>query len=185
MDKLKTRDLNATSLSTYDFSTIYTTLPHNLNKDKLIDLIERTFIVTIQDIAKNLSKGRQVDIILLDIPKAFDIVPHARLFHKLDFYGVRGNTNKWISSSLGDRKQQVLLENCHSSSAEVLSGVPQGTVLGPILFLEYINDLPEVTKSLTARIFADDMLLFRPITNQHDSDLLQQDLTALEEWEKM
>ena len=75
MDKLKTRDLNATSLSTYDFSTIYTTLPHNLNKDKLIDLIERTFIVTIQDIAKNLSKGRQVDIILLDIPKAFDIVP--------------------------------------------------------------------------------------------------------------
>ena len=146
---------------------------------------ETQLILTIQDIAKNLSKGRQVDIILLDFAKAFDKVPHARLLHKLDFYGVRGNINKWISSFLVDRKQQVLLENCHSSSAEVLSGVPQGTVLGPLLFLAYINDLPEVTKSLNARIFADDTLLFRPITNQHDSDLLQQDLSALEEWEKM
>ena len=122
---------------------------------------------------------------MLDFAKAFDKVPHARLLHKLDFYGVRGNTNKWISSFLGDRKQQVLLENCHSSSAEVLSGVPQGTVPRPLLFLAYINDLPEVTKSSNPRIFTDDTLLFRPITNQHDSDLLQQDLTALEEWEKM
>ena len=146
---------------------------------------ETQLIVTILDIAKYLSKGRQVDNILLDFAKAFDKVRHAGLLHKLDLYNIRGNTNKWISSFRGDRKQQVLLENCHSSSAEVLSGVPQGMVLSPLLFLAYINDLPEVTKSLNAQIFADDTLLFRPITNQHDSDLLQQDLKALEEWENL
>ena len=174
--------IHSSIMSHFDQHNILCDNQHGFRKKRPC---ETQLIVTIQDIAKNLSKGRQVDIILLDFAKAFDKVPHARLLHKLDFYSVRGNINKWISSFLGDRKQQVLLENCHSSSAEVLSGVPQGTVLGPLLFLAYINDLPEVTKSSNARIFADDTLLFRPITNQHDSDLLQQDLTALEEWVRM
>ena len=94
-----------------------------------------------------LSKGRQVDIILLDFPKAFNKVPYARLLLKLDFYSVRGNTNKWISSFLGGQKQLELLENCHSTCAEVLSEVPKETVLDPLLILAYINDLPDVTKS--------------------------------------
>ena len=121
---------------------------------------------------------RQVDIILLDFAKAFNKVPHARLLHKLDFYGVRRNTNKWISSFLGGQKHLVLLENCHSTCAEVLSGVPKGTVLDPLLILHILTTYQ---KSPKARIFADETLLFRPITNQHDSDLLQ-NLTLLEEW---
>lgn len=145
---------------------------------------ETQLLVTIEDIVRRRAKGNQVDIILLDFAKAFDKVPHSRLLYKMAFYGVRGNTNRWIRSFLSDRKQQVVLEGCHSTSADVLSGVPQGTVLGPLLFLSYINDLPDSVISSETRLFADDSLLYRHVTNQHDRNLLQNDLTALEAWEK-
>ena len=83
---------------------------------------ETQLIVTIQEIASKLSKGQQVDVILLDFAKAFDKVPHSRLLYKLDYYGVRGQTNTWIKGFLSDRKQQVLLEGTHSIRADVLSG---------------------------------------------------------------
>ncbi|MCG8078457.1 MAG: reverse transcriptase family protein, partial [Candidatus Thiodiazotropha taylori] len=144
---------------------------------------ETQLITTIQKIASSMSKRGQVDVILLDFAKAFDKVPHQRLLHKLEFYGVRNSTLNWIESFLSHRKQSVLLEGTRSSEADVLSGVPQGTVLGPLLFLAYINDLPESTKHSDARLFADDCLLFRHINNSQDSALLQQDLSALEKWE--
>ena len=128
------------------------------------------------------SKG-QVDVILLDFAKAFDKVPYQRLLHKLDHYGVRNSTLRWIESYLSHRKQSVLLDGTRSTEADVLSGVPQGTVLGPLLFLAFINDLPEMTKHSDARLFADDCLLYRHISSQQDSALLQQYLTALEGWE--
>ena len=96
---------------------------------------------------------------------------------------MRGPTLQWIRDFLTNRQQQVLLDGHHSSTAEVLSGVPQGTVLGPLLFLTFINDLPEVTQS-EARLFADDCLLYRPIKTTEDTNILQQDLSALEKWEK-
>ena len=145
---------------------------------------ETQLIVTIYEIAKNLTCGNQIDAILLDFAKASDKVPHARLLHKLDFYGIRGSLKSWIGSFLSGRKQSVVLDGCTSSEADVLSCVPQGTVLGPLLFLAFINDLPEWAKHSDTRLFADDSLLFRQIKNQRDADLLQQNLKAMEDWEK-
>ena len=144
---------------------------------------ETQLIETIDDIARHLSDGNQVDVILLDFEKAFDKVPHSRLLNKLDFYGVRGKVNNWIKAFLSNRKQQVVLEGAKSSQEDVLSGVPQGTVLGPLLFLAYINDMPGCSDS-NVRLFADDSLLYRVIQMPEDSKQLQLDLQALEQWEK-
>ena len=134
---------------------------------------ETQLITTIQGIASKLHTGRdQVDVILLDFSKAFDKVPHRGILHKLDHYGVRGEALTWIQSFLGRRKQRVVLDGTTSSQADVISGVPQGTVLGPLLFLAFINDLPECTTSET-RLFADDALPFRPIRSEKDESLLQ------------
>ncbi len=143
---------------------------------------ESQLIITINDIAKGLEAGNQVDIVLLDFSKAFDKVPHQRLYHKLNYYGVRNNILSWITDFLSNRTQTVLLDGNKSSTAEVTSGVPQGTVLGPLLFLTFINDLPEETSS-DARLFADDCLLYREIKTSADTEILQRDLTALERWE--
>ena len=99
----------------------------------------------------------ETDVILLDFAKAF--VPHHRLLHKLNYYGVRESTLCWIESFLSQRKQSVLLDGTQSTEADVLSRVPQGTVLGPLLFLAFINDLPESTNHSDAGLFADDCLL--------------------------
>jgi len=144
---------------------------------------ESQLLITLHDIAKNMEEGEQTDVILLDFAKAFDKVPHTRLLHKLEHYGVRNSTLKWIKDFLSNRTQSVILENHKSAPLEVVSGVPQGTVLGPLLFLAYINDLPEATSS-SARLFADDCLLYRRIRKTEDADILQKDLTSLEQWEK-
>ena len=129
-----------------------------------------------------MERDSQVDIILLDFAKAFDKVPHHRLLHKLEYYGVNPKTNRWIRSFLENRMQSVILEETVSKQVSVLSGVPQATVLGPLLFLAYIN-MPETATSSEIKSFADDSLLYRTINNQTDSDLLQRDLTILEDWE--
>ena len=144
---------------------------------------ETQLIITIDDLAKCLNENGQTDAILLDFSKAFDKVPHARLRIKLDYYGIRGQTLDWISSFLSDRSQNVVCGGSVSSSCNVASGVPQGTVLGPLLFLVYINDLPDQVKS-TTRLFADDCLLYRRITSPEDVKILQNDLDVLQEWEK-
>jgi len=144
---------------------------------------ETQLLWTIQTIANKLQGRGQVDVILLDFSKAFDKVPYQRLLHKLHFYGVRGSTLHWVESFLSNKKQRVQLEGVKSKEADVVLGVPQGSVLGPLLFLAYNNDLPEFVTHSETRLFADDSLLFRFITSQHDADLLQKDLSALEKWE--
>ena len=123
----------------------------------------------------------KTDLIVLDFSKAFDVVPHQRLLHKLDHYGIRGHTLYWIQNFLTSRTQKVVVDGSFSDTAHVGSGVPQGTVLGPILFLCYINDLPSSVSS-DVQLFADDCLLYRPIKSKDDQKKLQEDLAKLERW---
>ena len=120
---------------------------------------------------------------MLDFSKAFDTVPHERLLQKLELYGIHGGLHAWIRSFLSSRSQSVVIEGCHSRDDKVLSGVPQGTVLGPLLFSCHINDLPSVVDPNTAvRLFADDCLMYRSITSPSDQFQLQRDLDALAHW---
>lgn len=102
-----------------------------------------------------MDKGYDIDIIYLDFKKAFDSVPHERLIIKLKAYGITGQVLRWISSFLLNRTQKVTVGTSISGVGKVLSGIPQGSVLGPILFLIFINDLPHCLKS-TCKKFADD-----------------------------
>ena len=142
---------------------------------------ETQLILTVQDLANGFNDGEQIDAILLDFSKAFDKVPHQRLLGKLENYGVGGNLNRWIADFLTHRQQKVVLEGVHSKATEVTSGVPQGAVLGPLLFLFYINDMPE-TISFTARLFVDVSLVYRIIRTKEDQALLQKDLDKLQKW---
>ena len=103
---------------------------------------------------------KQTDLIMMDFAKAFDKVPHRRLFYKLEYYWIRGSTNYWINSLLSGRTQQVVLDGQASDPVPVLSGVPQGSVLGPVLFLIFMNDLLDNIRS-SVRLFADDCVLYR------------------------
>ena len=109
----------------------------------------------IDELSKTMQMGKQTDLISLDFSKVFDKVAHEKLIHKLHHYGIRGDTLKWIKDFLGNGKQAVVINGVYSNCIPVSSGVPQGSVLGPILFLVYINNLPEQVKS-RGRLFADD-----------------------------
>ena len=143
---------------------------------------ESQLITTVHDLSLNLDKGKQTDVILLDFSKAFDKVPHQRLLSKLHFYGIQNSTLNWISSFLTNRTQQVTIDNIQSDQLPVDSGVPQGTVLGPLFFFLFINDLPESVNS-EIKLFADDCLMYRTINTHSDAIALQQDINKLEQWE--
>ena len=125
---------------------------------------------------------KQTDVIIVDFAKAFDKVPHRRLLYKLGYYGIRGSTHKWISSWLSERSQKVVLDGQASDPVPVLSRVPQGSVLGPVLFHSFINDLPDNIRS-SVRLFADDCVLYRNIKSPIDCQILQDDLSSLAQWE--
>ena len=110
----------------------------------------------------------QIDMTILDFSEAFETVPHGKLLYKMKLYGVDGNINSWLSDFLTNRKMKVVVDGEESDSVTVDSGVPQGTVLGPLLFLCHINDLPDAVKSTVRRQFADDCLLYRSIKNMDD-----------------
>ena len=142
---------------------------------------ETQLAVTLDELTRNHDKGFQTDVAILDFSKAFDTVPHDKLLHKLEAYGIRGSLLDWVRNFLTGRKMKVVVDGEQSEEAEVLSGVPQGTVLGPLLFLCHINDLPDCVSSIV-RLFADDCLLYRTIKTQADHIALQEDLNKLEEW---
>ena len=133
--------------------------------------------------ADSISNEKVVDVIYFDFAKAFDTVPHRRLLKKLEAYGIRGKVLEWIKAFLSDRHQQVKVNGSLSKKCRVLSGVPQGSVLGPLLFVIYINDLPEITSS-EMFLFADDTKLLEEIKSIQDAIRLQQDIDAMEKWSR-
>ena len=135
----------------------------------------------LEEITKWIDVGSPVDIIYLDFQKAFDKVPHQRLLLKLKAHGIGDSITDWIEQWLTDRKQRVAVDGEVSTWKSVLSGVPQGSVLGPILFLIYINDLDD---SITSNVlkFADDTKLFRKVNTDGDKQHLQNDLDRLVKW---
>ena len=127
-------------------------------------------------ILKNFLEGNDTDSIYLDFSKAFDKVDHKILLKKLYSCGIQGKLLDWLRSYLSNRNQTVVVNGNSSYTAEVKSGVPQGTVLGPILFLIYINDLNKCIKHSLVSHFADDTRILKAITCSNDVNLLQEDL---------
>ena len=131
------------------------------------------------DIATGLDNGKQIDA---DFTKAFDKVTHRCLYQRLHYYGIRGTVLDWIDNILTNRSQQVVLDGCFSDTLPVTSGIPQGTVLGPLLFLCFVNNIPQHVSN-KIRLYADDILLYKVIDNEDDCIDLQKDLDGLQQWE--
>ena len=142
---------------------------------------ETQLTTVINDWAKILDNRGQVDTFILDFEKAFDTPPHELLKSKLFSYGIGGKTLKWIDSFLCFRQQRVVVNGVKSDWAPVLSGVPQGTVLGPLLFCLYINDISSDIES-EIRLFADDCVCYREIKDEKDTMKLQRDIDRLGSW---
>jgi len=128
-------------------------------------------------ILTNLSKD-ETDSIYIDFQKAFDSVPHSELLVKVWNFGITGTLWQWFSSYLHNRTQYVSVDNHLSNILPVISGVPQGSILGPLLFLIFINELPSIIKSQLSS-FADNTKCFRQIKSVHDIEGLQHDIDLL------
>ena len=132
--------------------------------------------------ANEIVDGGQVDSVYTDFTKAFDKVNHSRLIRKLKGHGINSNLVEWFTSYLSDRSQLVVIGRSSSNRILPTSGVPQGSILGPLLFVIFINDLLSSLSAGSGLGFADDLKVFRPITNDNDCRLLQNDLLTIERW---
>ena len=189
------RPVSLTSIICKVFETfIRDALCNHLSSNKLLSKDQFGFskgrscisqlLVTIDEWLTYMDKKIPVDVAYLDFRKAFDSVPHKRLISKLQGYGVRGNVLQWIKDFLTNRYQHVKINDSSSNKVPVTSGVPQGSVLGPSLFIYFINDLPNCAKSLI-KIFADDTKNYSPITSIEDRDQLQSSINQLVKWSEL
>ena len=122
-----------------------------------------------------------MDVIYFDFAKSFDTVPHSRLLNKLQGYGIHGKAAEWVRQFLKDRRQRVVIKGTKSDWGKVTSGIPQGSVLGPILFVLFINDLPDDILSSIV-MFEDDTKLWSKVNNTEDRAALQFDIDKLATW---
>ena len=172
-------------------SLIRDSITEHLRKYKLIKDTQHGFVQGrsclsnlinfLDEVTKYIDKGLPVDIIYLDFSKAFDKVPHQRLLKKVASYGIKGEILQWIENWLHDGKQRVVVKGSSSNWSDVISGVPQGSVLGPTLFIIFINDIDEGVVSSLSK-FADDTKLLRQVPEVEYAFTLQDDLKNLYKW---
>ena len=137
------------------------------------------------NILEALDKCNEIDIIYLDFTKAFDKVSHPLLLQKLEEFGFRGRLMMWLGSYLSGRKHRVVLEGQQSDWLAVSSGVPQGSILGPLLFSIFINDLPnQIASPSQMGLYADDSKMFRVTKNEDDVEQFQGDLSNVHDWSR-
>ena len=132
---------------------------------------EQALIELVDQIRLNTNGNLMTCGIFIDLSKAFDTVNHQILLDKLDHYGIRGRALEIFKSYLSNRKQYVNIENCKSQTRSMSHGVPQGSVLGPLFFLLFINDLPKCCPDGKVRLFADDTTIFFHCNNINDLNL--------------
>ena len=145
---------------------------------------ETQLIPFYDNIACSLNKGLSTDIVYFDFSKAFDSVNHDKILHKLKFqFGIDGMLLKFLTEYLSNRTQRVVVENTQSIPLPVLSGVPQGSIIGPLLFVIFINDIGDgISENSNISLYADDTKLYREINCDRDNELLQQDINLLNNW---
>jgi hypothetical protein len=162
-----------------DLRSLFNSTQHGFRRGRscLSQLLEHH-----QRIIEAFEEGNQSDVIYLDFAKAFDKVDHGVLLRKLRAMGVCGRLLAWIRAFLLDRRQVVSVEGVVSRESEVVSGVPQGTVLGPLLFLIHISDIDNDVQSACVSSFADDTRLMKVVKSNEDALLLQRDLHCVYEW---
>ncbi|MEW8547929.1 MAG: reverse transcriptase family protein, partial [Candidatus Thiodiazotropha sp.] len=136
---------------------------------------------TMEEITELIDNGYDVDVIYLDFCKAFDKVPHKRLLKKLYNYGIVGKIFNWIEDFLSNRKQRVMINGSKSEWQNITSGIPQGSVLGPVLFLIFINDLPDAI-NVCIKLFADDGKMYSSVDTEEKRRTLQENITRAEIW---
>ena len=146
------------------------------NRSCLTNLLE-----FLEDISAKLDEGAPVDVVYFDFSKAFDKVSHSRLVNKLNNYGIVGSVRDWVSGWLSDRFQRVVVNGKVSSWESVLSGVPQGSVLGPLLFLIFIDDIDEGLGAKCLK-FADDTKIIGRVESEEDRAGIQRDIDRLGKW---
>lgn len=176
-------------------SIIREKISEHLNNNNLLNKTQHGFMKNrscqtnllefMDKITEYVDNGEPVDIVYLDFSKAFDKISHSKLLIKLEAHGISGKVAGWIKEWLKDRKQFVFVKGAESNMIFVISGVPQGSVLGPILFIIYINDLDEQVENLNVlKKFADDTKGAKKIRSQNDANQMQDTLNNLFNWSK-
>lgn len=125
---------------------------------------------------ENMDRRLQIDAVYTDFKKCFDKVDHELLLQKISYNGIRGNLLRWFSSYISGRLQTVVVNGYKSETVNISSGVPQGSILGPLLFILYVNDIDRCFQNSHFLMYADDIKIYNVIKNDTDADLLQQDL---------